>query len=1602
MAEPDRTVQPEKGTVSSQGGEAKIASNISVSNALPANDSGPKTGQAAVTGQLHKPAIDVSSTHPPQNPAPSSSRPLNPAHESKSNPPVHNNNNNNNPGNDQVTVDNPPAKPLVSTAATASMKSKDGVAHVQAPVRTDATAGSATMTLKTDAIPLNATAVLTASVPATARPPPTLQSANTGQAKPISASASATINQQALDDPQEEVLAAIRAQRTKLTDPYHPFICPSDTSVDDARRRLEIALEQTRQLRQAFTERVYGKYRVCLKPPPSLEEILEPIQEDPTAHYKKLMQEVDEYRAEKDIEKKEASQLNVELSRTKTAAAELNIDHAEQLMFTSAGLNLVILPEETKVTPSDLKDYKDGRGPTLPTGQRNRAISNAAATAGEVILDRTRRAAAMRADRLGKSGTQKTPQAGSKPSVSTIHSRLNAALKQAEVEPPKPVPVPAPAAPAARPPPIVIPQPTKAAVAKSKSKSAPSPRVNATTPRSTSVTKGARGRLTQSGIVSATSLLSLHPHSDQLDATKRRTASTAALISAGVGNLVPQSRSSTQWRLRHPHPDSLGGRRRAGGQMKEEAQQFSQELLKQTLPPLPLSKDLPDRKPIAVLEAKEASTQRAKDSVGTVLEPFQEANTEPSPISKISMLHHIWKVSGKGPIGMRKQPVDQHYLSQLPDPDSKLDPAVTYLVMRAVGLVGNDPAKCSSRLSKRFDKAPSLKDGRAKELRQRIEKGKSRIASDLLHGPLKKRPADALPESPSKRSKQTSASASAVDASSSYPEIPVTSIRGGGDSNPNNNPNNRNVGPHDNPTQMPRTFFDPSQQPSIALPGYLIPQDNYRANPSLHTLHLAHQLQTNTPIADMSANPQPFIAAHPQQGHFAVNAPGQPVPYQQLGGTGHPYNGGTAISVLMANQNNQYIAHNRHNVRPQADAQFTHYPSQAPAARTASQSAASGQRPAVARPVAKTSTKEPPVGTSKKQPSAGSQKPKQPEKSVNAKKETSLKSKTSTSGHEADSNKQRAAEASDKLSAKRSEDSIAKVLPLKFIEPSLPKVLDSHTLEQIRKVGFHLVANKLSFDKKKAAIEYLVARAAAVPIPKEPIVHALRNFLDTPGMKNLGIHSNAAIPRDVIVSVILVWLWKNHEAVFQGAFDRSGRIDADPECKWLFQAAADVASREIAREIEKEKLADSGPFVNLAKGRKIQSEKPGEVVPTAQEMTDMNFNVEVRSAVVVCRALSGELYLSKECNELLPEWRDALKYLDELRLFALQSKAEERTLLANLVARKTTMTDSFSHAYLSSLVRAGEALGHDRIFEIVQKEEIEVASMVPYDVFTDDNNEWEDPCKPKDAVSIGLTSDVLMKRAHARAMIQKSLRKLQDKHGIKGGTTSAGPYAEAGANQVHGPGKSPPASSPRPGPKRRHSISDPPVPPGTGSARALNWNVFTPRHITEALDWDYGEENTPYGRHSKTRPRALSITVGARDSKKFKKVKAELTNETPEIEVAPPRVEFPIQSTVEIPWADVADIFESVEIPQSASRSTSSSQHHHESLLPADGKIFAPFCRKISSLESDPDESDTEEDTSDSAIAAKHEKVLAEMKLKISAYMEARRRQQERRRSRKK
>lgn len=580
---------------------------------------------------------------------------------------------------------------------------------------------------------------------------------------------------------------------------------------------------------------------------------------------------------------------------------------------------------------------------------------------------------------------------------------------------------------------------------------------------------------------------------------------------------------------------------------------------------------------------------------------------------------------------------------------------------------------------------------------------------------------------------------------------------------------------------------------------------------------------------------------------------------------------------------------------------------------------------------------------------------------------------------------------------------------MKFFAPKTPSSVSFEHASLVRSGRFHeVVSALLDKSKRSGALEYLISVGAAIPIPKALVAGPLKERLNTPGFKNAGSIGAPTIPRDVVTANILVWLWAQHEQNFQQAFEKSGRIDVDPDCKWLIQAAVDTSVRELTLEIADAVARGEGPFADALATRKGHSSSKNLSAVSESERTNASKRVEIHTASTVSKALMTNLCVDGEMNRTIPKFQHLVEYLDESRMCALRAKSQERTLLATLIARKTTMVEPFSHAYVSAMVRAGEALGHGKLFETVQDEDVMASSMIPYDIFTDESGLWEDPGKPEDHFTHGLSGDDLVRRAHARAMIRKSLRKLQDRHSIRGGTPTYGPYVDAstahssasvGASEYSKTQQA--STAPRSGFKRKaYSISEPPVPPGTGSAHAKSSTVYNPNHVSAPLDWDADDlENSIYGRYARgDRARSSSMSLSRGDPRGGKKTKRSMSmsaESTLSAGLDSTDGEITnLRSTREIEWADVAGVFQNVELPK---KSKASAQEK-----PAARTIIAPFCRQVENEPVVEDESDTEEDLSEETVLKNHQTVLDDMKAKLSAYLETRKEQQERRKQKSK
>lgn len=594
-------------------------------------------------------------------------------------------------------------------------------------------------------------------------------------------------------------------------------------------------------------------------------------------------------------------------------------------------------------------------------------------------------------------------------------------------------------------------------------------------------------------------------------------------------------------------------------------------------------------------------------------------------------------------------------------------------------------------------------------------------------------------------------------------------------------------------------------------------------------------------------------------------------------------------------------------------------------------------------------------------------------------------------------------------------DSSRELDGLKFFVPPAPIELSSAVATLILEARSH-DALALATSNDPAAdvsplIGYVLAVGAAVPIPRALVASVLKEKINGLSVKGNGLNGIPPISRDVVIALINLWLWRHHDDSFQRAFAKSGRIDVDPDCKWLIATAVDRSAQALSQATDSPHSKTGSPLLAALAASKIKNSSGQKGLQEKESDRPNLIKLDILLTSIVSSALMTGLKLDFSMDIILPNFNCLADYLDEARKCALQSKSQERALLAALIARKATMSLPFSHAYVSSVVRAGEAMGHGEFFEVVQNEEVNVSTMIPYDVFTDETGAWEDPCRPANGFTANLTGDDVMRRAHARAMIHKSLKKLQDRHSIKGGTSKFGAYTDppsAGSGAASDGNKSAlgsGATTPRGWLKRRNSFSEPPIQPGTGSAAATSWSVYEPKHFSAPLSWRSDHvENSPYGRHnSSTRPRSLSLSQF--NLKQNARGRGRLANKPPSpspAEDVVDRVESHPEpgatkrSTREVPWVDVAGIFQSVNLP-GAPKSSIEAQ-----VTPRAKTIIAPFVRQVrlEDLNVTDQESDDDEDLSDKAVLGRHQVVLDRMKEHLSMLLEVRKKNQDKRKSR--
>jgi len=618
---------------------------------------------------------------------------------------------------------------------------------------------------------------------------------------------------------------------------------------------------------------------------------------------------------------------------------------------------------------------------------------------------------------------------------------------------------------------------------------------------------------------------------------------------------------------------------------------------------------------------------------------------------------------------------------------------------------------------------------------------------------------------------------------------------------------------------------------------------------------------------------------------------------------------------------------------------------------------------------------------------------------------------------------ERIKECSDSLGLENNESSQQRLMSktpntscLQFFIPQIPPEISSFEGKNIQEGLFHLsIVGKSSLydddsherylvalrtkENISFLLEYLLAVGAAVPIPKSMIYIPLKEKLNFPPLKavlsNLGNSIGPlSAPKDILSAIITIWLWSNYKDCFESAFAKNGRIDVDPECKWLVQVAVNLVSEALLS-----KSFTSAPFKQSI-DRNISRKKTGR---TVRENSNVNCHqgnaFAAYTASFINQMLSQYVIINPEMDSVLPNIDSLVRHLDDLRMFALQARCQEQSLLASLMARWTNMSEYFSHVYTSSMVRAGEALGFESLCDIVQDEITMTSTLLPFDILSDSSGSWEDPCRPQSGFIHGLTAGELKRKAHARALIKNSLQIMQQ---VKGKFCKASPLLSSqdesgfpgasGGNGGEPRTKATPISRSLSGVKRKLSSSGSyfdisGVPHRVSSSGAMT--LLNPSHFSSSLSWNNDLiENMPYGRHDQILRESFSSDLNINLLGMFSNIEKSKKNRIN----SKARKHNWQRSTKELEWTHVATLFGSAQIGGAIEKNSLKSKSKQINFEPAimGSNIFAPFCRKMNDsfllYDSDSD-STSDEDIEDEVRLKKHQVVLDGMKQKLDDIM---------------
>ena len=550
------------------------------------------------------------------------------------------------------------------------------------------------------------------------------------------------------------------------------------------------------------------------------------------------------------------------------------------------------------------------------------------------------------------------------------------------------------------------------------------------------------------------------------------------------------------------------------------------------------------------------------------------------------------------------------------------------------------------------------------------------------------------------------------------------------------------------------------------------------------------------------------------------------------------------------------------------------------------------------------------------------------------------------------------------------EDSADAIVVLPFTAPAPPEHLPKKISNLALRAKFHdamTVASESADNTEALLVDFLFSLGRAVPKVKSHITEMLQDKLNSTDKRTLvGIlvcdDKFASDAKEMIVALISMWMCVEQRDLVNGIMSaENGNAQAHPELEWLTTSAI------------KESLSAIAPFLNP-----LSSASRGEQMKQV--------------VLVVGKALTKEVFVSQIQNTSLPLMDELIKLLDLLRSDALKTKTRERVLVAALVSRSSNMTEAFSNAYVSSIVRAGEALTHEDVCEIAQDTDVRASTMLPFDYFQDNAGVWEEPCRPEQGYHAGLCGVEMKKEAHARSLLRKSMKRLQDQLGLKGGILDGGPYYPV-VPIIPSTPTTPTGRTPI-GPSLMRSFSGSMKQKGSSDYVPPD-AAFNPGHFVPPMNWNINDvANLPYGQYSLESMQFSSVGDALSDDKR--KEYAQYNEEDSSISLAQK-----FRSTHEVKWEDVADMF---------LHGGNTRQIDINSVLSADQgplgadeetgrkKIYAPFVQHfdVSSLgtmaqDQDDGGDDEEEDISDETILKAHQHVLDEMKLKLDAALEKRR-----------